>query len=443
MIKNFNDDLFKFIKKSTCSFTCIKEIKKELLKNGFKEVYENKKWHFKYGKYFVIRNDASIIAFNIGKDNNKQFNIVCAHSDNPGFCLKPNNEIYEYNYLKLNVSPYGGLLNYGWMDKPLSISGRIIYKENNVIKKKIIDLKNNFCVIPSVAIHQNDEANTNLDLNTQIDLIPIISLTDEKEIIKKIINKYFKINNICDYDLFLYSKEKPMYIGSNKEMILSPRLDDLTSTFSCLKSFINSENDKNINMMCIFNSEEIGSLTKEGADSNFLMDTLKKISSSIDIDISIALQKSFIVSADNSHAVHPNHPDKSDVNNKGYLNKGVLIVREPGTTTDSFSSTIFKDICKKANVPFQDFTARNDLSGGGTPSGLCIRHVSIDSIDVGISQLAMHSSNELIGSSDPYYLYKAFKKFYEVSIIHKFNKVKIIEKRKQLFTFLFLMLLIF
>ena len=221
-----------------------------------------------------------------------------------------------------------------------------------------------------------------------------------------------------------------MYIGSNKEMILSPRLDDLTSTFSCLKSFINSENDKNINMMCIFNSEEIGSLTKEGADSSFLMDTLKKISSSIDIDISIALQKSFIVSADNSHAVHPNHPDKSDVNNKGYLNKGVLIVREPGTTTDSFSSTIFKDICKKASVPFQDFTARNDLSGGGTLSGLCIRHVSIDSIDVGISQLAMHSSNELIGSSDPYYLYEAFKKFYEVSIVHKFNKIKIIETRK-------------
>ena len=234
---------------------------------------------------------------------------------------------------------------------------------------------------------------------------------------------------ICDYDLFLHTKDKPMYIGNNKEMILSPRLDDLTCTFASLKSFIESDNEQNINVMCIFNSEEIGSLTKEGADSNFLINILKRISASLNLDISTTLHNSFVVSADNSHAVHPNHPGKSDVNNQAFLNKGILIVRETDTTTDSFSSSIFKDVCLKSKVPFQDFASRNDMSTGTTLSVLCIRQVSVNSVEVGIPQLAMHSANEIVGSKDMLYLYKALKKFYNVSIKYKFDNVKIIEKR--------------
>ena len=157
MIKRkFNEMLFNFIKASTCSFTCINEIKKELVNSGFIQLFENEKWNIKNGDYFVIRNDASIIAFSIGKKHKDCFNIVCAHSDTPGFSLKPKNEIYEYNYLRLNVAPYGGILNYGWMDRPLSIAGRIIYKEGNRYKKAIIDFKEPICVIPSEAIHQNE-----------------------------------------------------------------------------------------------------------------------------------------------------------------------------------------------------------------------------------------------------------------------------------------------
>ena len=431
MIKRkFNDELFKFIKDCTCSFTCIKTIKEILTYNGFKELYENEKWNIKNGDFFVIRNDASIIAFSIGKKHKECFNIICTHSDTPGFTLKPKNEIYEYNYLRLNVAPYGGILNYGWMDRPLSIAGRIIYKNGNKYKMKIIDLKKPMCVIPSEAIHQNSSANTNLDLNSQIDLIPILSLSDEKNIIKNIIKGDLDKNMvICDYDLFLYSMNEPMFIGSNNEMILSPRIDDLTCTYAALSSFIESENDENINIMCIFNSEEIGSLTKEGADSSFLMDTLKRICASIKSDISVTLKNSLIVSADNSHAVHPNHPGKSDVNNQGFLNNGILIIREKDTTTDSVSSSIFKEICKKAKVPFQDYASRNDMTTGSTLSGLSIRHVSIDSIDVGLAQLAMHSANEVVGSDDTYYLYKAFKKFYEVSLKNKNNTIQIIEKK--------------
>ena len=424
---NFNKKFFNFINNSTCSFTCINYIKNRLKKKGFVELYENNKWKLTNNKYFVVRNDASIIAFTIGKNHNNSFNIVSAHSDTPGFTLKPKNEIYEYNYLKLNVSPYGGILNYGWMDRPLSIAGRIIYKDNNILKKKIVDINKPICVIPSEAIHINDTANSNLDLNSQIDLIPIISLNKEKNIIKNIIRKELNKNiNICDYDLFLYNKDRPMFIGKNKEMILSPRLDDLTCTYSCFRSFIENKNENNINVMCIFNSEEIGSLTKEGADTSFLIDTLKRICSSINMYISITLRNSLIVSADNSHAVHPNHPTKSDVSNLSYLNKGILIIKEKDTSTDCVSSSIFKEICNMAKVPYQDSSSRNDMSTGSTLANLSIRHVSIDSIDVGVPQLAMHSSNEVIGSDDTYYLYKAFKMFYNVSIKKNNNSIEII-----------------
>ena len=431
MLKNkFNDELFNFINNSSCSFTTIKTIKDKLNKNGYKELYENEKWNIKDGKYYVIRNDASIIAFNIGNNHKERFNIICTHSDTPGFSLKPKNEIYEYNYLKLNVAPYGGILNYGWLDRPLSIAGRIIYKNNNKYRKKIIDLKEPICVIPSQAIHQNDSANTNLDLNTQIDLIPIVSLNKKKEtdIIKKTLKKHLNlksINDICDYDLFLYTKDFPMFLGDDNELILSPRLDNLSCTFSGISSFLESENDNNINILCVFNSEEIGSLTKEGADSSFLIDILKRISGNIELDLAVSLHNSLIVSADNSHAVHPNHPNKSDVSNQGFLNNGILIIREKDTTTDSVSSTIFKEICKRAKVPYQDYSSRNDMTTGSTLSGLSIRHVSIDSIDVGLSQLAMHSANEVMGSDDTYYLYKAFKKFYKVSIINNKDIIEI------------------
>ena len=413
---SYNNSLFKFIEHSTCSFTCVSEIKNILISNGYKELSEGDKWDIQVGKYFVIRNDSSIIAFNIGSNYRDCFNIICSHGDTPGFSLKPNSEIYEYDYLKLNVCAYGGILNYGWMDRPLGIAGRVIYKNGDKYKKKIINLAEPRCVIPSEAIHQNDKANSDLDLNSQIDMIPIISLCDNKDTINDILCNEIDDKDICDYDLFLYNMDKPMYIGVNNEMILSPRIDDLTCTYANLMGFIESSNDNNINVMCIFNSEEVGSLTMEGADSSFLMDILKRICASLDIDISTSLYNSYVVSADNSHAVHPNHPNKSDVSNMGYMNKGILISRESGTMTDGMSSSIFKEICKEANVNYQDYVSRNDMTCGGTLSGLCTRHVSTTSIDVGIPQLAMHSSNEVIGSSDTYDTYRVFKKFFDTTI---------------------------
>ncbi len=422
----FNQELFHFITKATCSFTGIKEIKKILHESHFIELMENEKWMLKPNeKYFVTRNDASIIAFTTGK--NESFNITCTHIDTPSFSIKPKNEIYEKNYLKINIMPYGGLLNYAWLDEALSIAGRVVLKKKNKYYKEIIDLEKPLLCIPSVAIHQNANANENLKLNNQEDMLPILSLENEKDAIKKLISKTIPISKdveICDYDLFLYSTYQPEYFGMHDEFILSPRIDDLTCTFSALKGFLDSKDNENMNLFCSFNSEEIGSLTKEGADSSFLMDILKRIAAELDKDISILINNSTILSADNTHATHPNHPGNSDINNEALLNKGVVISKDASSTTDSITSSIFKGICEKAKVPYQDFVTKNDMSSGSTLSGISLRHVSIDSIDIGLGQLAMHGAKEIIGSKDSYYLYLAFKKFYETKISKKKDRIE-------------------
>lgn len=421
----YNEELFAFIKNATCAFTGIKEIKRILLEHNFLELEENEIWNLEANqKYFVTRNDASIIAFTLG--GHDSFNITCTHIDTPAFSIKPKNAIYEKNYLKINVTPYGGLLNYAWLDEPLSISGRVIIKNKNTYYKEIIDLKKPLLCIPSVAIHQNSTANEDLSLNSQIDMIPFMSLSNTKEPLKKLIKEQIKLkkdDEICDYDLFLYAIADPTYFGLKNECILSPRIDDLTCTFSALKGFINQKKNNNNTLFCAFNSEEIGSLTKEGADSSFLMDILKRITAKEEKELCTIINNSTILSADNTHATHPNHPGNSDINNEALLNKGIVISKDSSSTTDSITSSLFKGICEKAHIPYQDFVTKNDMSSGSTLSGISLRHVSIDSIDIGLGQLAMHGAKEIVGSKDSYYLYLAFKKFYETKITKEKDRI--------------------
>lgn len=420
-MKNFNNELLSFLNNGTCSYTNTKNIINILKNNNYIYLKENELWNLTPGKYFTIRNDTSIIAFNINKEIKESFNIICTHNDTPSFTIKPNPEYYENGYLKLNIAPYGGILNYGFMDRPLGIAGRIILKNGKTLTKKIIDTKKPVAIIPSIAIHQNDTANSNLDLNTEIDLIPIISLNKNNSL-NKLLKKELNLkNDIYDYDLYLYNTEEAKII--NNEFIFSPRIDNLTCTYAALKSFINNFNNS-INVLVVFNSEEIGSNTFEGADSNFLIDTLKRISASLNINITNALSSSIIISADNTHARHPNHDDLSDHTNTPPLNSGILIMKETNGTTNSISSSIFKTILEKEKIPYSYYTSRNDFQTGGTQAGASLKHLSINSLDVGMSMLAMHSSNEIIGIKDTYYLYKAFKSFYKTD--YKFDNNKII-----------------
>ena len=419
----FNKGLINFIAKATCSFTCIKEIKKILQDNNYQELNEQDKWNLNSNKFYIIRNDASIIAIEIPKNKCNSFSIITTHSDTPSLLLKPNGSYIKENYLKYNIMPYGGLLNFGWLDHPLSLAGRFIIKKNTNLLTKIIDLKKPMLIVPSVAIHQKSDANSNLDLNMQIDMQPILSITKNNEIWKSIINKYIK-DDIIDYDLFAYNPIKPTFIGKNKELLCSPRIDNLTSVYSALESFLQTKSSS-IKIFCAFNNEEIGSLTEEGADSNFLIDILKRIASLLDIDIASSLANSFIISADNTHAIHPNRTEFADDTGVLYLNEGFAIIKEVNSTTNALSSSIVKLICDNKKIKYQDSTAKNDIAGGSTLSGISLRHVSVLSVDVGIPQLSMHSSIETCSSNDIYELYKMMKAFYQAKIIRKKDNVEI------------------
>jgi len=415
--EKLKENLSNMISESTSAFSCINYLKTILLKENFIELKETEKWNLEEKNYFIIRNDASLIAFKISKKK-ENFHIITTHCDTPSLLLKPKGENIKEKFLKYNIMPYGGLLNYGWLDHPLSLSGRVIFRKNNKLIKKIIDLKETIATVPSVAIHQNDKANTNLDLNMQTDLQPIFALNNKEESWKTLLKKKLKIKKeeeICDYDLFLYNNSSPTYFGLNDELLLSPRIDNITSVSAAFESFLESK-ELNINVFCTFNNEEIGSLTKEGADGNFLIDTIKRIAGNLGLDIASTLAKSFIISSDNTHGVHPNHQEYADDTGRAYLGDGFAIVKEISSTTDSYFSSIIKTICDSKNIHYQDATAKNDLTGGSTLSGISLRHLSVTSIDVGIPELAMHSSIETCSINDYFELYKMMKEFYNTKI---------------------------
>lgn len=422
-----NKNFMEFVDNTPNAYYCVDNVKKKLLENGYKELYESDHWDLNYdGKYFVVRNDSSLIAFQIGrKDLNKSFNIVAAHTDSPSFLIKPNSEIFENGYSKLNIEPYGGMIKHTWLDRPLSIAGRVITENDGEYESKLINIDKDLLIIPSQAIHINREVNIKNELNNQIDMLPTAGLHDISlnEIISNDIS-----GNICDYDLYLYNRDKAKIVGINDEFILSPRLDDLASIYPSLCSFIDSNNEDNINIFCAFNNEEIGSLTKEGADSTFLLDVLKRISKSQNLDLSQAMNKSFIVSADNAHAIHPNAASKSDPTNKVYLNKGIVIKHNKNYATDALTSSLMKSICNNAKVPYQDYAHRSDMVCGSTIGRISQSHVPMDTVDIGLPQLAMHSSNETMGTKDLLYMYKAILEFYNTTLKKEKNKIKIIKK---------------
>ena len=340
--------------------------------------------------------------------------------------------MYDGTYLKLNVSGYGGMLNYTWLDRPLSLAGRVITLIDSVYEKQLINIEKDMLIIPSQAIHINLDANEKNKLNHQVDLLPVMSIGNEKQledVIREELSKQGKdVQKICDYDLYLYNRDKSKYVGLNNEMILAPRLDDLGSLYPSFEAFIKSNNMNSIDVLCAFNNEEIGSLTPQGADSTFLLDILTRICSSAKIDLLPALNNTFVVSADNAHAIHPAAASKSDPTNKVLLNNGVVIKHHPNYTTDAVTSSIFKGICEYADVPVQDFACRSDMRCGATLGGISQSQVSVDSVDIGLPQLAMHSTNETIGSKDALYMYKAILEFYNSSIVKKQNKIKVLHK---------------
>lgn len=408
--------LMSFLNQSYTCFHAIYQLQMKLEQAGFIQLYEENKWEIELGgKYYVIKNGSSIIAFQIPKEvNTPTCSIIASHSDSPCYKLKPNMTLQDMrnDYTRLNTEPYGGMLHYTWFDRPLGVAGRIFVEEGDMVHEQLVALDQTL-VIPSVAIHMN--RSNEFSPNAQVDLLPIFS--ESSTAFEDKLSLCAKGKKILSHDLFLYNKEEACLGGANQEYILSGRLDDLECAYLSIDALVNAT-PSSIAVAAIFNNEEVGSRSSNGADSSFLIDILTRIAQALSLDFYSLMSQSFMVSADNAHAVHPNHPEKSDMSNAVYMNKGIVIKHQAGLsyTTDGYSEAIFKKICQMAQVPYQDYTNRSDIRGGSTLGAISQSHFSIPSVDIGLAQLAMHSCYETAGTQDVIYMKQVFQQFYEISI---------------------------
>lgn len=414
-------ELFDFIEKSPTAFHAVDVMKQMLDKEGYTQLLESEKWELQVeGKYYVIRNGSSLLAFRIPDENYKSFRIMASHSDSPSFRIKENPEMEtEGAYVKLNVEKYGGMLCAPWMDRPLSVAGRLIVKQGNQIKTKLVDIDRDLLLIPNLAIHMNREANDGTKYNVQKDMLPLYVMTGSDEGLMDLIAKEAGVSkeDIIGSDLFLYNRMKGSVWGANKEFLSIGRLDDLQCAFASLKAFLSARETKNVPVHCVFDNEEVGSSTKQGAASTFLYDTLSRINESMgktQSELCQMLASGFMLSADNAHAVHPNAPEKSCPTNRPVLNHGIVIKLSANQkyTTDGLAFALFTEICKKAGVPYQVFHNRSDMAGGSTLGNLSANQVAMNCVDIGLAQLAMHSPYETAGVKDTEYLVKAAKVFF-------------------------------
>ncbi len=419
-----SEELLDYIAKSPSCYHAVENGSKML--EGFTRLYEDREWKLiPGGNYFVIRNDSSIIAFKIPENKYKSIRISAAHSDFPGFKVKTNPVmIVEKHYVKLNTEKYGGMIMSTWLDRPLSLAGRVVIKEDGNIVSKLINVDRDLLLIPSVAIHMNRDANDGFKYDAQVDTLPLFGEEADEEKAKE---KFENIiasaagvakEDIIGSDIFLYMRDKGKIWGADNEYISSRALDDLQCAYGTIKGFILADTPQSaLSLCCIFDNEEVGSLTGQGADSTFLADTLHRINESLGYSHSHLLQglsAGYMISADNAHAVHPNHTEYADPTNRPLINKGIVIKFNAAQkyTTDGVSEAMFRDVCRRAYVPVQTYTNKSNMPGGSTLGNISNRHVSIRTVDIGLPQLAMHSAYETAGVKDTEYLVKAIREFF-------------------------------
>ena len=422
MYRETAEELLAFIQKSPTCFHAVAAMKEILEAEGYGELREEDRWNLeKGGKYYVTRNDSALIAFAIPKEEAKGYRIMASHSDSPTFKIKENPEMeVEGRYVKLNVERYGGMICAPWFDRPLSVAGRVVVKEGEEIVSKLVDVDRDLLMIPNLAIHMNREVNDGYKFNAQKDMLPLYGMNSAKGTFLKTVAEAagVKEEEILGHDLFLYNRQEGTVWGAEEAFVSSARLDDLQCAFSSLKGFLAGKKEKYIAVHCVLDNEEVGSGTKQGAASTFLRDVLVRINSGLGQDQEDYLRRlagSFMVSADNAHAVHPNYGEKADPVNRPCMNEGIVIKHSANQKycTDGVSAAVFKDLCKRAGVPFQTFTNRSDILGGSTLGNISTTQVAVNAVDIGLAQLAMHSPYETAGVKDTAYLIKAAEMLFE------------------------------
>ena len=428
-VKSFAREVIEFIDESPSTYHVVKNCSDILDENGFERIMPREKWEIKKGgKYFLKKSSSTIIAFTVGEDFDVKngFKIFGAHTDSPCFRIKPSPEIVTENVVRLNTEVYGGPILSTWFDRPLSIAGRVIVKGENSFFPRTLKIKIDepLLTIPNLAIHQNREVNNGVKIDKQNDVLPVISLINknfEREgyLERVILEKTgIKKEDIIDFDLYLYATEKGCLLGANEEFMSSPKIDNLASVYTGLIGLLEAEeNQDRINIFVAFDNEEIGSATKQGADSNYLLNTLERISLALGLsrgDFLQMLESSYILSADAAHAAHPAHLGKTDPTNRGKINEGISIKisAKQKYTSDGYSIAVIKQLIEGTEIQIQPFVNESNELGGSTIGPISSTHLDIDGVDLGVPMLAMHSVRELCGIFDVFYLKELAKEFF-------------------------------
>ena len=430
-MKKFAENMLDFIYNSPTQFNAVEVSAEMLEKNGFEKLNPKENWKLEVGKkYYTTKNSSALVAFKVNSDEVEKegFRIIGSHTDSPGFRIKPNAEMEACGaYLKLNTEGYGGMILSTWLDRPLAMAGRIFLRGENPFKpvEKIVNINKPVCIIPNLAIHMNRSINDGYKYNKQTDMLPLVGLINEQlekdnYMVKLLASELdVEVEEIIDFDIFLYEYEKGCFTGANEEFISIGRLDNLSMYYSSIEALLDSESKSGISIAVGFDNEEVGSATKQGADSNMLLNILERICISLGKDrqqFFEAIENSFIISSDLAHAVHPNVNGMADPTNRPVMGKGPVIKVHAGQayTSDGYSISVYKEICRECGVEYQEFVNKSDQRGGSTIGPISSTHIDIPSVDVGAPILSMHSIRELGCSEDFYNTYKTFMKFYEI-----------------------------
>lgn len=413
-------DILDFIKQCPCNFLTVQTVQKVLSEQGYEQLSEGDGWDLRVGgKYFVTRNQSSLLAFRVPSADFAGYMIAAAHDESPSYKVKWNSEIAENGYVKLSVEPYGGMNAASWLDRPLSVAGRVLVAEGANLTSRFINIDRDLLLIPGVAVHLNRSKESG-KLNPAVDMLPLYAVGGHHADFLDLVAAECGVaaDAVKSFDLFLYNRMAGRLWGEGDSLLSAPRLDDLACVYAALVGFLRAEdNERSAPVLAIFDNEEVGSGTKQGACSTFLADTLERINYLLGGDRESYFRRvagSFLISADNGHALHPNHPELADKNHAPILNGGIVIKHNAAQKycTDGASDAMFRMLCDEAGVKYQLYCNRADIPGGSTLGNLSNAQVSLNSVDVGLAQLAMHSAYETMGAKDLQDLCRVLKVFF-------------------------------
>lgn len=418
--------LIDFLQKGTCAATVVREMEQRFQEAGFEKLSLSEAWNLtEGGAYYVVIHETSCLAFRVGEGRRQApfFRLVSAHTDQPGFRLKPEPELEKGHSSKLNVSVYGGPIYSTWLDRPLSLAGKVAVRSQHLFETdvRVVDLTRPLLVIPNLAIHMNREVNRGVELNPQVDMQPLAGLDLSEHFVREALGETLGVETeaILDYDLFTYNTDTPMTTGWNGEFLSSPRLDDLVMVSAAMEALIENTPQTGVTVLAALDHEEIGSRTPQGGGSAMVSLLLEKIAACLGLDrraFMDALTGSFMLSADVAHAVHPNHSEAHDVKVYPILGGGPVIKLDAGQRymTNAADYSVYRQICEREKVPVQTFISRADKVSGSTLGPLMCAYLPCRIVDIGTPILSMHSAREMMAWADYEYTWRSFCGFYKL-----------------------------